>query len=138
MLSGRHAGEVAPYANVATLVLDEERFFSRNWAAFGIYGLAALVLAIAVCRGWGSMLVRLDYASAGKGFFSIRIARRPGKAKKGNAKRGSRKHRFQQRLRSLGRFARTMAGRETVSAGSPPAATTWRCTASSKISSPPR
>jgi tetratricopeptide (TPR) repeat protein len=114
MLSGRHAGEVAAYANTATLVFDAERFTSRNWAAFGIYGFAALVLALPVCRGWGSLLVRLDYASSGRGFFSIRIARRPGKAKKGNAKRGGRKHRFQQRLRSLGRFARTMAGRETV------------------------
>ena len=112
--SGDHAGEVASYANTAALVLDEERFFARNWAAFGIYGLVALVLALPVCRGWGSMLVRLEYASTGKGFFSIRIARRPGKAKKGNAKRGGRKHRFQQRLRSLGRFARTMAGRETL------------------------
>ena len=114
MLTGRHAGEVAAYANTATLVLDEERFLGRNWAAFGIYGLAALVLAAPVCRGWGSMLVRLDYASSGKGFFSIRISRRPGRAKKGNAKRGGRKRRFQQRLRSLGRFARAMAGRETL------------------------
>ncbi len=115
LLAGRHPDEVSAFANSAALVLDLERFGGWNYAAFGIYALLVLVLSVPVCRGWGSMLVKLDYAaSGGKGFFSIQILRRPGKAKKGNAKRGSRKRQFQQRLRSLGRFARSMAGRETL------------------------
>jgi tetratricopeptide (TPR) repeat protein len=114
LLRGRRAAEVEILANDTTLPLELEHYQHWNPIAFGLYGMLVTLLGLRFRRGWGSLHVTLDYAHVGKGFFSIKLSKRPGKARKGKKKTGGHANPFQRRLRSLGRFERYMAGRESV------------------------
>jgi tetratricopeptide (TPR) repeat protein len=80
--------------------------------------LASLLLVVGslpILRGWGQLVVGIQYATLGKGFFSIQLARRP--RPPGAGREGpdpSREKRFLRRMRLLGRYQRSMVGRETV------------------------
>ena len=111
LLAGTEPVSVVVYANKATLPPDP--FLAWNPAALGLYGSLFLLSLLPLFRGWGTVRVTFDYGKA-TGFFSIKISRRPEKAKQGKKKAGSQKSQFQRRLRSLGRFERYMADRDTV------------------------
>jgi tetratricopeptide (TPR) repeat protein len=111
LLAGTEPTNVVVYANKATL--SPEPFLAWNYAALGLYGSLFLLSLLPLLRGWGTVRVTFDYGKV-TGFFSIKISRRPEKAKQGKQKGGSQKSRFQRRLRSLGRFERYMADRDTV------------------------
>ena len=111
LLAGTEARSVVVYANKATL--PPETFLAWNPVALAIYGAIFLMALLPAIRGWGTVKVTFDYGKA-VGFFSIKISRRPEKAKQGKKTAGSHKSQFQRKLRSLGRFERYMAERETV------------------------
>jgi tRNA A-37 threonylcarbamoyl transferase component Bud32/Tfp pilus assembly protein PilF len=66
-------------------------------------------------RGWGSVVVKLDYdTKATRGFFHVRLSRRPGKASAAREKEGqSNLKRYQGKVRVWSRFARALADSET-------------------------
>jgi tRNA A-37 threonylcarbamoyl transferase component Bud32 len=66
-------------------------------------------------RGWGSVVVKLDYDMKNtRGFFHVRLSRRPGKASAGRENDGqSSLKRYQGKTRAWSRFARAMADNET-------------------------
>jgi tetratricopeptide (TPR) repeat protein len=111
LLAGSEPASVVVYANKATL--RPEPFLAWNPAALGLYGSLVLISLLPLLRGWGTVRVTFDYGKA-TGFFSIKISRRPEKAKQGKKRAGSQKSQFQRRLRSLGRFERYMAERDTL------------------------
>jgi tetratricopeptide (TPR) repeat protein len=110
---------------VGTDPLAVQRFANQTWIAggatrFGVWNPTALiVLSLAsigallpLLRGWGQLQVGLQYASLGKGFFSIRITRRSIKADLGAA-RGKAERRYLKKMRLMGRYERAMVGKET-------------------------
>jgi tRNA A-37 threonylcarbamoyl transferase component Bud32 len=76
-----------------------------------------LLLSLPVIRGWGTLLVTLEYerSKGTKGFFSIKLTTKPEKAKKERtAKTARSKERvFERKVRSWTRYSRYMVGRET-------------------------
>ncbi len=117
LLGGRRSGEVFLLGNSATLS-DTSAFVGWNRRAGIAFGALALLLLVPIVRGWGSIVVVLDYerVRGSQGFFSIELSRRPGKTKqekKPGAGR-SKRTKYQRRVRSWSRFARHMVGRETL------------------------
>jgi tetratricopeptide (TPR) repeat protein len=114
LLGGRRSHDVFILAN--TLRLDELPGFRRwNWVAAGPWLLLLALLSYPVMRGWGTVVVRLDYDTKGaRGFFHVKLSRRPGKAQTARQKEGqSAVKRWQGKARIWRRFARSMADPET-------------------------
>ncbi|MGH7286452.1 MAG: hypothetical protein ACREI8_00320, partial [Myxococcota bacterium] len=116
LLGGRRSGEVFLMGNSAILA-DPSAFVGWNRRAGIAFGALALLLLVPIVRGWGSIVVVLDYerVRGSQGFFSIELSRRPGKTKQ-EKKPGvgrSKRTKYQRRVRSWSRFARHMVGRET-------------------------
>jgi len=116
LLGGRSSEGVFILANAQALP-DTVPLVRWNWKALAPYGLLLLMLSLPVLRGWGTLVVRLEYESARgtKGFFSIKLSSKPEKARKDKrAKSGRSKELvFERKVRSWSRYARHMAGRET-------------------------
>jgi len=114
MLGGATSESVFILANA--LALDGVPGLTRwnPWAA-GPWLLVLLLVGYPVVRGWGSVVVRLDYdKKAAKGFFQIRLSRRPGRVQAGREKEGqSSLKRFQKKSRFWARFTRNMADGDT-------------------------
>jgi hypothetical protein len=70
-----------------------------------------------VLRGWGSIVVVLDYdrPRSAQGFVTIELSRRPGRTKQERKPSSgrSRAAKYQRRARAWSRFTRHMVGRET-------------------------
>ncbi len=114
MLTGRSEPLVSVLANSALLPQGARAFGGWNARALAPWGVLLLLLAIPLRRGFGNLVVGIEYASVGKGFFSIRVATKPEQAKTGEKRKGADKiERYQRRLRTFSRFERHMVGRET-------------------------
>ncbi len=115
MLGGRREADVFLSGFSATLA-DPSAFVVWNWRA-GVCALALLVLlALPVLRGWGALVVQLEYerVRGSQGFFSIELSRRPGKTKQAKDKAGrSKRTQYQRKNRAWSRLVRHMVGRET-------------------------
>ncbi|HEU4431651.1 MAG TPA: tetratricopeptide repeat protein, partial [Myxococcota bacterium] len=116
LLSGRRSDAVWMVGASATLH-DATPYVRWNPRAAGVLAVLLALLVVPVLRGWGSVVVVLDYDKlrGAQGFFSIELSRRPGRAKhekKGGSSR-SRVARYQRRARPWARFTRHMVGRET-------------------------
>ncbi len=114
LLAGATSEEVFILAN--SLRLEGVPGFTRwNARALGPWLALLALVAWPFVRGWGSVVVRLDYdTKKAKGFFNVRLARRPGKAKVAGEKDGqSALRRYQQKARWWARFTRGMADPET-------------------------
>ncbi len=116
LLGGRSSDGVFILANAQAL--PEAAGLTRwNWKALAPYGLILVLLSLPVIRGWGTLVVKLEYESAKgtKGFFSIKLSTKPEKAKKETrSKAGRSKERaFERKVRSWSRYARHMVGKET-------------------------
>lgn len=86
-----------------------------NPVVVGLAGLVLVSVVLLVLRGWGGLVVGIEYESLGKGLFSIKLARRPERAGGGrNAGAAGREGRFLRRMRVMGRYQRFMVDRETA------------------------
>src|SRR5262249_59273 len=86
-----------------------------NPAALAIYSLVLVLCALPIVRGWGEVTVGIQYSTLSKGFFSIKLSRRPERADGGKQQQGRRSDgRFLRRLSLMSRFQRSLVGRETV------------------------
>jgi len=116
-------------------LMHVRRFGNQTWIADGSGATPSgirrdrCLLDAAGARGaaadprLGRTAGRIQYASLGKGFFSIKLSRRPQRAGVGETrKRGN--HGYLRKMRLAGRYERSMVGRETQSAGCPRVATT--------------
>ncbi len=116
LLGGATSDAVFIFAN-AQLLPEAARFTRWNWKALAPWGLILVLLSLPVFRGWGTLVVKLDYEKSAttKGFFSIKLSTKPEKAKKEKASKDRRKKEkvFERKVRSWSRYARYMAGRET-------------------------
>ncbi len=116
MQTGRTSDDITIRAN-AVLLPSTQKFVRWNPRALVPYALLLVLIALPLVRGWGKLSARLDYEGRknAKGFFSIVISRRPGKATREREQAGSGKtSKYQRRVRSWGRFSRHMVGRETL------------------------
>ncbi len=84
-----------------------------NPSALAVAALALALAALPLLRGWGGLVVGIQYASLGKGFFSIKLSRRSEPAGKGRQGGAGSEARFLRRMRMMGRYQRRMVGRET-------------------------
>ena len=104
---------VQRFANQTWIADGEARFGVWNPTALIVLSLVAIAGLLPLLRGWGQLHVGLQYASLGKGFFSIRITRRSIKADLG-AVRGKAERRYLKKMRLMGRYERAMVGKETI------------------------
>jgi tetratricopeptide (TPR) repeat protein len=116
LVSGRRSDAVWMLGATAKLH-DATPYVRWNLRAAGVLAVLVVLLILPVVRGWGSVVVVLDYDKmrGAQGFFSIELSRRPGRAKqekKGGSAR-NRIARYQRRARPWARFTRHMVGRET-------------------------
>ena len=116
LLGGDGSDRVFILANA--LALGAEGAYMRwNYQVALPWLLILAVVFYPVIRGWGRVAVVLDYDSkAAKGFFNIKLSRRPGKAGTDKIRGGgvSKNRRYQQKVRSWSRFAKNMAETETI------------------------
>jgi tetratricopeptide (TPR) repeat protein len=116
LLGGRREGEAFVVAYTATLA-DASSYVAWNRRAGVVVAGLALLLLLPLLRGWGTLVVVLDYerVRGAQGFFSIELSRRPGRTKQ-QRKPGSGRNKvakYQRRVRSWSRLARHMVERET-------------------------
>jgi len=83
-----------------------------NPSALAVAGLLLALSLLPLLRGWGGLVVGIEYASLGKGYFSIKLSRRSEPASAGRESSG-RDARFLRRMRMMGRYQRRMVDRET-------------------------
>jgi tetratricopeptide (TPR) repeat protein len=107
------APEVATLlANAQGLAEAEAAYATWNPLALGVYALAALLVAARLLRGWGTLVVRIDYERLGASFFTAQLSRKPGRVKATSRDRSRSQGRFRQKMRELGRLQRTVLGHE--------------------------
>jgi tetratricopeptide (TPR) repeat protein len=112
MLLGADADVAALLANAQSLAGVERAYRAWNPVALVLYALVGLALLARVVRGWGTLVVRLEYERLGPSFFTARVSRKPGKVKATARDRDKGQRRFRQRIRELGRYQRTLVGHE--------------------------
>ncbi len=116
LLGGRSSEDTFVLANAA--LLPQAAGLTRwNWKALAPYGLLLALLSMPVIRGWGTLIVKLEYESmqGTKGFFNVKLSTKPEKARQeAKPKGGQSKERvFERKVRSWSRYARHMVGRES-------------------------
>ena len=117
LLGGDGTNRVFILGNSLALGPEAGVFVRWNFQVAIPWALILAILLYPVIRGWGRVIVVLDYDSAAaKGFFNVKLSRRPGKVGTDNVRDGgsSKKKRYQQKVRSWSRFAKNMAETETV------------------------
>ena len=117
MAGGTTSDDVFILANKVRLP-NPGAFVRWNVRAALPYTALLILMILPVIRGWGTVLVKLDFQTekGTKGFFSVQLSRKPGKAKREKTKSGGGKtkaQRYQRRMRAWSRFAAHMVGRET-------------------------
>ena len=114
LLGGSESDGVFILANQLRLE-GEVGVWRWNARAAGPWALLLALVAWPFVRGWGSVVVKLDYdTKATRGFFHVRLSRLPGKASAAREKDGeSNLKRYQGKVRVWSRFARAMADSET-------------------------
>jgi tetratricopeptide (TPR) repeat protein len=114
LLGGERPGGVFILANALRLE-DLAPFMRWNPRAALPWLLILGLLGYPVVRGWGSVVVKLDYdTKTARGFFQVRLSRRPSKVQAQRPKEGqSALKRFQQKSRWWSRFTRSLADAET-------------------------
>ena len=114
MLVGNTDPNVRRFRNEALLPGGQGHFVGWNPSALAIYSLLLVLGALPIVRGWGQVTVGIQYSTLNKGFFSIKLSRRPERAGSGKQEGRSRDGRFLRRLKLMSRFQRSLVGRETV------------------------
>jgi tetratricopeptide (TPR) repeat protein len=113
MLVGNDPMHVRRFGNQTWIAAGEQRFSQWNPVAIVVYSILLVLSVLPLIRGWGEVQVGIQYASLGKGFFSIKLSRRSQRADAGETpKRGS--NRYLRKMRLAGRYERSMVGRETL------------------------
>ena len=113
MLVGNQDSLVRRFRNDALVPGGQARFLAWNPAALAIYSLALVLCVLPLLRGWGQVTVGIQYSTLGKGFFSIKLSRRPERAGAGKQAGRANDARFLRRLKFMSRFQRSLVGRET-------------------------
>ncbi|RIL04635.1 MAG: hypothetical protein DCC71_13395, partial [Proteobacteria bacterium] len=113
MLVGRDPLAVRRFANQTRIDDGARRFAAWNPLALVLASLALVLCVLPLVRGWGELQVDIQYASLGKGFFSIKLSRRSSKADAGAGK-GAGGNRFLRKMSMMGRFERSLVGKETL------------------------
>ncbi len=116
MHRGRTSDDIEILAGAST-VPNPEKYLRWNPRALLPYGFLLALCLAPVIRGWGRLVVRLDYESRknAKGFFTIEITRQPGKAKRESDKAGvSKVAKYQKQANNWSRFKRNMVQHENV------------------------
>ena len=112
MLLGGDPKEVVLLANAVSLAEAGPAWLAWNVPALGGYALLLALLLLRVVRGWGSLLVRIDYQTLGPGFFTARLTRKPQQARLGKRGRRDARSRFRRRVREWSRYQRTVVHKE--------------------------
>ncbi len=113
MLVGNDPMDVRRFGNQTWIAGAEQRFSAWNPIAIIVYSILLVVSVMPLVRGWGEVQVGIQYASLGKGFFSIKLSRRPQRAGEGEThKVGG--NRYLRKMSLAGRYERSMVGRETL------------------------
>jgi tetratricopeptide (TPR) repeat protein len=116
LASGGQSDAVWMLGNHATLS-DTTQYLRWNVRAAGVFGTLFVLLLLPLVRGWGSIVVVLDYerTRGSQGFFSIELSRRPGRTKqeRKNVSARNRAAKYQRRARPWARYTRHMVSRET-------------------------
>jgi tetratricopeptide (TPR) repeat protein len=116
MVQGRTRDDVV-IRRAASEVANPAQYMRWNWRALLPYGALLALLVAPIVRGWGRLVVRLEYETrkSAKGFFTIELTRRPGVAKRDKEKAGkSKTAQYQKKGASWSRFKRYMAQRENA------------------------
>jgi tetratricopeptide (TPR) repeat protein len=115
MLSGQHADVASILADQACLADGLAQAGIWNRRALAIYAALGLLVLFPVLRGWGTLVVTIKLPPRTRGFLHIRIGRKPQPATQEKPRRKKRDEgRLRRSLRSLSRFRKQMAGRETT------------------------
>jgi tetratricopeptide (TPR) repeat protein len=116
MLAGRHAGVASILVNVECLAGGQGLYSAWNSRALSIFGCALALLCFPLVRGWGSLVVEIKLPPRTKGFLRIKIGLKPEEAGKQESARQKpdRGGRLRRSLRSLSRYRKHMAARETI------------------------
>jgi len=117
LLGGDGTDRVFILANALALGQEAGAFSRWNFQVALPWAIILAILLYPVIRGWGRVVVVLDYDSkAAKGFFNIKLSKRPGKVGTDKVRSGgvSKNRRYQQKVRSWSRFAKNMAEAETL------------------------
>jgi len=114
MLVGSQESLVKRFRNDELVPEAQARFTAWNPTALVVYSLALLLCVLPLLRGWGELVVGIQYSTLSKGFFSIKLSRTPERAGAGKQLSRSRDGRFLRRLKFVSRFQRSLVGRETV------------------------
>ncbi|MBW1685273.1 MAG: tetratricopeptide repeat protein, partial [Deltaproteobacteria bacterium] len=114
MLSGQHPDVASILTDVECLAGGLATYGAWNRRALAIYGGLLLLLCFPLFRGWGKVVVEIKLPPRTRGFLRIKLGTKPEKTtgEKGKAKK--RDGRLRRSLRSLSRYQKHMAGRETV------------------------
>jgi tRNA A-37 threonylcarbamoyl transferase component Bud32 len=102
---------VRRFANQTWIMDGMQRHVEWNPSALALASLLLVLAVLPFLRGWGELQVGIQYASLGKGFFSIKLSRKPSRAEVGEEKG---KGRYLRKTRMMGRFERAMVGKETL------------------------
>jgi tetratricopeptide (TPR) repeat protein len=116
MLLGRHPELASILLDVECLPQGMQRLARWNERALALYGLLALLLCFPLLRGWGRLVVEIKLPPRTRGFLHIKIGRKPEEAggEQSRRKRPDGGGRLRRSLRSLSRYHKHMAGRETA------------------------
>jgi tetratricopeptide (TPR) repeat protein len=115
MLSGRHPDVASVVAEQACLPDGLRLAGAWNERALPIYAALALLLVYPLLRGFGTLVVTIKLPARTRGFLAIRIGRKPEPAESATKRRPRRDEgRLRRSLRSLSRYRKHMAGRETT------------------------
>jgi tetratricopeptide (TPR) repeat protein len=113
-IGGEDVEQVRRFRNEALVPGAAAQLSTWNPVALVMYSLLAILASLPLLRGWGELVVGIEYASLGKGFFSIKLSRRPARADQGSeGDKARREGRFLRSMSLMGRFQRHMVGRET-------------------------
>jgi tetratricopeptide (TPR) repeat protein len=113
MLNGQHPDVVTILANHECIAAGFRNHAVWNERALVIYGAAFLFLLFPALRGWGRVDVTIKLPPKTKGFFAIRVSKNEDDIPTEKKKKGD-SGRLKRSLRSLSRFERQMAGRQTL------------------------
>jgi len=113
MLSGQHPDVVTILANHQCIAAGFRNHAVWNERALTLYGAICLFLLFPMLRGWGKVDVAIKLPPKTKGFFAIRVSKNEDDIPT-EKKKKSDSGRLKRSLRSLSRFERQMAGRQTL------------------------
>jgi tetratricopeptide (TPR) repeat protein len=116
MLSGQHPDVVSILMDVECLAGGTDAHLTWNRRALALYGCLLVLLGFPLLRGWGTLLVEIKLPPRTKGFLRIKIGTKPEEAGDENSAKLKKDGggRLRRSLRSLSRYRKHMAGRETI------------------------